>query len=228
TTQPLRSGPITGPSSLLRAAPPLHSASVLSPSRLEPLAASPFTPSAWQSTGSHVPYESLVELRAAYMPDATRAVSGIPRANPGGRVTPRFWHRLNRFRHFCGGSLSLASLHPARWGLVPAVPPRSPPPLLSAAACGGLRSAPDRRTRRALLHLSYSCAPPILASALVTHDPKRSLAVQFCCDAQRCPLVILAPRRAAIGREGGTVPLGEARLGRIGFDGWFHRSQAAA
>src|SRR5213078_4445553 len=29
-------------------------------------------------TGSHVPYKSLVELRAAYMPDAARAVSGHP------------------------------------------------------------------------------------------------------------------------------------------------------
>src|SRR5262249_58568934 len=62
----------------------------------------------------------------------------------------------------------------ACWDLVPAFPQRSPPRLLTAAACGGLRSAPDRRTRRALLHLSYSCAPPILASALVTHDPQRS------------------------------------------------------
>src|SRR5690348_17464377 len=43
--------------------------------------------------------------------------------------------------------------------------------LLSAAACGGLRSAPDHRTRRALLHLSYSCAPQITHAALVTHDP---------------------------------------------------------
>jgi hypothetical protein len=40
--------------------------------------------------GSHVPYESLVELRAAYMPDAARAVSGIIRADPRGRVIPRF------------------------------------------------------------------------------------------------------------------------------------------
>ena len=30
------------------------------------------------ATGSHVPYKSLVELRAAYMPDAARAVSGHP------------------------------------------------------------------------------------------------------------------------------------------------------
>jgi len=35
---------------------------------------------------------------------------GIPRADPGGRVTPRFWHRLYRFRHFIDGSLALASL----------------------------------------------------------------------------------------------------------------------
>src|SRR3981189_1228768 len=31
-----------------------------------------------RSLGPHVPYESLVELRAAYMPDVARAVSGIP------------------------------------------------------------------------------------------------------------------------------------------------------
>jgi len=55
-----------------------------------------------------------------------------------------------------------------------AVPQRSPPQLLTAAACGGLRSAPDCRIRRALLHLSYICAPPILRTALVTHDPVRS------------------------------------------------------
>ena len=35
----------------------------------------------------------------------------------------------------------------------------------------GLGSAPDRRTRRALLHLSYSCASPVLMTMLVTHDP---------------------------------------------------------
>src|SRR5262249_54530539 len=56
----------------------------------------------------------------------------------------------------------------------PAFPQRSPLRLLPAAACGGLRSAPDHRTRRALLHLSYSCAPQITPPALVTHDPKRS------------------------------------------------------
>src|SRR5215472_4934514 len=51
----------------------------------------------------------------------------------------------------------------------------TPPRLLPAAACGGLRSAPDHRTRRALLHLSYSCAPQITHTALVTHDPNQTL-----------------------------------------------------
>jgi len=44
---------------------------------------------------------------------------GIPRADPGGRVTPRFWHRLIRFRHFIDGSLALASLNPTRRDIVP-------------------------------------------------------------------------------------------------------------
>src|SRR6516165_3712798 len=57
---------------------------------------------------------------------------------------------------------------------VSAFPQRSPPRLLPAAACGGLRSAPDHRTRRALLHLSYSCAPQITYAALVTHGPTRT------------------------------------------------------
>jgi hypothetical protein len=37
-----------------------------------------------------------------------------------------------------------------------------------------LGSAPDRRTRRALLHLSNSCASPHGPEMLVTHDPLRT------------------------------------------------------
>ncbi|SRR6266480_562946 len=82
-------------------------------------------------------------------------------ADPGGRVTPRFWHLLIRFRHFIDGLLALASLNLACRILVPAFPQRSRPSLLTTAACGGLRSTPDCRSRRALLHLSYSCAPAV-------------------------------------------------------------------
>src|SRR6516225_3960890 len=124
--------------------------------------------------GSHVPYKSLAELRAAYMPDVAWAFSGLPQADPGGRVTPRFCHRLIPFRHFNSGSLALASLNHACWDHVPTFPQRSPPSLLTTAACGGLRSAPDCRTRRALLHLPYSCALPCGRAMLVTQNPDRT------------------------------------------------------
>src|SRR5258705_8622722 len=100
--------------------------------------------------------------------------SGFPRADPGGRVSPRFRHRLIRFRHFIDGSLALASLNLACRNPVPAFPQRSPPLLLTTAACGGLRSTPDCRPRRAILHLSYSCASPFGPAILVTHDPLQS------------------------------------------------------
>src|SRR6202165_1537986 len=61
-------------SSLLRGSPPLSGASVLSASRLEPLAPFPWH----RRPGSHVPYKSQIELRAAYMPDAAWAVSVHP------------------------------------------------------------------------------------------------------------------------------------------------------
>src|SRR5262249_41262738 len=86
----------------------------------------------------------------------------VPQADPGGRVTPRFCHRLISFRHFITGLLALASLNHARRNHCPGASQRSPPSLLTTAACGCLRSAPDCRTRRALLHLSYSYAPRIL------------------------------------------------------------------
>jgi hypothetical protein len=94
--------------------------------------------------------------------------SGFSRADPGGRGTPRFRHRLIRFRHFIDGSLALASLNLACRDHVPTFPQRSPPSLLTTAARGGLRPAPDCRPRRALLHLSYSCAPPCGRAMLVT------------------------------------------------------------
>jgi hypothetical protein len=58
----------------------------------------------------------------------------ISQADPGGRVSPRFWHRLIRFRHFIGGSLALASLNLACRDHVPTFPQRSPPSLLTTAA----------------------------------------------------------------------------------------------
>src|SRR6202165_2320669 len=112
----------------------------------------------------------------------------IPQTDPGGMATPRFWHRLIRFRHFIDGSLALASLNRACRNLVPTFPQRSPPWLLPTAACGGLRSTADCRPRRALLHLQYSCASPCGPAMLVTQGPQRTCA---------CPLgSLVSPSRA--------------------------------
>src|SRR5713101_2279961 len=98
----------------------------------------------------------------------------IPQTDPRGMATPRFWHRLIRFRHFCSGSLALASPNHTCRNLVPTFPQRSPPWLLTTAACGGLRSTPDCRPRRTCLHLSYSYASPFGPALLVTQDPYRN------------------------------------------------------
>src|ERR1700736_3077349 len=98
----------------------------------------------------------------------------IPQATPRGMAIPRFWHRLIRFRHVISGSPALASLNHACRNLVSTFPQRSPPSLLTTAACGGLRPAPDCRPRRALLHLSYSSAPFYADGAFVTHAPNRT------------------------------------------------------
>src|SRR6202048_2874364 len=98
----------------------------------------------------------------------------IPQADPRGVATPRFWHRLIRFRHVISGSLALASLNHTCRNLVPTFPQRSPPLLLTTAACGGLRSAPDCRPRRAFLHLSYSYAAPCGPALLVTQCQERT------------------------------------------------------
>src|SRR2546421_751372 len=83
------------------------------------------------------------------------------------------------FRHFIDGSLALASLNLACRNPVPTFPQRSPPSLLTTAACGGLRSTPDCRPRRTSLHLSYSCAAPCGPAILVTQDPNRTMRAQI-------------------------------------------------
>jgi hypothetical protein len=121
-------------------------------------------------------------LRQGYAPAGTtrRTTSTlVPQADPGGVATPRFWHRLIRFRHVISGSLALASLNHTCRNLVPTFPQRSPPSLLTTAACGGLRSTPDCRPRRALLHLSYSYAPPCGPALLVTQCHKRTSVIAY-------------------------------------------------
>src|SRR5450759_5190938 len=78
----------------------------------------------------------------------------------------------------------------------------TPPSLLTTAACSGLRPAPDGRPRRALLHLSYSCAPPFGPTMLVTHDPTATLAVHcgndFWCRFQPLSMYSFKPIRCRL------------------------------
>ena len=52
-------------------------------------------------------------------------------------------------------------------------PQRSPPWFLTTAACGSLRSTTDYRSRRALLHLSYSCILLCGLAIFVTHTTQQ-------------------------------------------------------
>ncbi len=122
-------------------------------------------------SGSHVPYRSQIELRAVYMPDAAWAVSVHPPSlsrkmgQPPVLTSSKSLSTLHR--RFTCVRLSQSCLPES----VPAFPQRSPPSLLTTAACGGLRSTPDCRPRRATLHLPYSCASPCGPALLVTQDP---------------------------------------------------------
>src|SRR5580693_1486291 len=85
--QSLRSSSITEPSTLLRTAPPCAPHRYSGPPSFSRLDFSLLI----GTTGSHVPYKSLIRLRAAYMPDAARAVfRTAPELIPGARRPPGF------------------------------------------------------------------------------------------------------------------------------------------
>ena len=96
----------------------------------------------------------------------------ILRACPGRMGSPRFRRRLIRFRRFRDGLLALAFPHLTCRDHVSTFLQRSPPSLLTTAACSGLKPAPDRRLRGAHPHLSYSIAPPCVGT-FVTHSQMR-------------------------------------------------------
>jgi len=126
-----------------------------SPSRRRPVR--PATVSG--PTGSHVPCKSPRQARAAYMPDAIRAVSRLPpdlSRGPGHAPvsTPlrfvttrhqRFAHARLPDPHLTRSLPRLSrSAHHERY--------------LTDAACGGLRPPPAGRPRRTYLHLLHSTA----------------------------------------------------------------------
>jgi hypothetical protein len=122
--------------------------------------------------GSYVPHQSLIELRAAYTPDAARSVSGHPPSlsrrtgHPAVLTSPNQLSTLQK--QFACARLSRSCL------------PRSSSRRFRDAHDHGFwpqpfavawDQRPDRRTRRALLHLQYSCASPCGPATLVTQEP---------------------------------------------------------
>jgi hypothetical protein len=112
-------------------------------------------------TGSHVPWTSLGQGHAAYIPVAAYAVLRLP-VDSSQRLDPplvlttswRFSIRLQRFAyaHLLAPYLTQSLLR--------LFPPRSPPRLLTVAAGGGLKPPPERRLRGAYPHLLHSIARP--------------------------------------------------------------------
>src|ERR1700681_4922834 len=100
-TTPLRSGPVTEPSTLLRAPPPLCPASVLGPSRRLTAWVSPF------ASGRQVPV-FLTEACLEVTPPSCRTPVGpsaglVPTLARGTEIRSRFRRRLNTLRHVISG-----------------------------------------------------------------------------------------------------------------------------
>src|SRR6516165_10186662 len=108
TTQPLRSSPITGPSALLRVAPPLCPASVLSSSQGPPAWISPFA-SGRQVPAFHIEAWIRVTPPSCRMPPGQK--SGHPPDSSQVNEFPLVSTSSCTFRHFISGSLALVSLN---------------------------------------------------------------------------------------------------------------------
>lgn len=183
-TWPLRSTPIAGASSLLRASPPAHPTSVLNPSRFPPVESLPpaiLAGRRYRGTPSPVPRESSRS-------DSRRLHAGHHLANKRApaRLIPepliRSGFDANRvcFDTSSANHLRSSFRSPPDASSAP-FPTRSRPRSSAKAAVGGLKPSPAGRLRRAtLLHLSRSTAsrastyikPP---SAFGTHTSENTV-----------------------------------------------------
>ena len=152
-TRPRRSTRITG-LQLPRGGPPLCPASLLSPSRIQPLGVSlPRTTAGHnrstgrpraRTTGSHVPHQSPDQARAAFMPDTAWPISRHPPGSSRGNDSTPVSMSSSRF-----DTSSVVRSRSPSWPTPDALtarlfPQRSAPRLLTAAPCGGLRASPCR------------------------------------------------------------------------------------
>ena len=161
-TWPLRSTPITGASSLLRASPPARPTSVLNPSQFPPVESLPLAVLAgrrYRGTPSPVPRESSRS-------DSRRLHAGHHLANKRApaRLIPepliRSGFDANRvcFDTSSANHLRSSFRSPPDASSAP-FPTRSRPRSSAKATVGGLKPSPAGRLRRAtILHLSRSTA----------------------------------------------------------------------
>ena len=153
--QPLRSTSITEASSLIRVAPPLCFASVLSFSWDLHLNFS----LSIKATGSHVPRKSLTQSHAIFTPEAAWAVNRSPpnlswtQYRSPVLTSSLLFRRLIEW--FACARLSESHL-PRSYAVT--FPKRSLPWLFTSAALGGLKPAPVSRLRGAYPHLLRSYA----------------------------------------------------------------------
>ena len=154
--------PITGASSLLRAGPPARPATVLTPgltpsyslSQTNPVHSKPISSSSIATRLPTFPARAADQVHATSMPDTAWPETGTP-ARPcshdpehgrGFDVTPKRDDTSTAVRGYS------SPWSPPDTSRVP-FPHRSPRRSSANAACGGLKPPPDRRLRRANLHL---------------------------------------------------------------------------
>jgi hypothetical protein len=118
-SRPLRSAPITGVSSLLRAGPPAFAASVLNASRFLPLSALPLAPAAIMRTRRSISARlpmfraaAADQAHAASMPDTAWPVNGLPPGSSRSRINAPVSMSFPKSRHFSSGSLAFVFLIP--------------------------------------------------------------------------------------------------------------------
>ena len=109
-----------------------------------------------QTTGSPVPYKSLCQARATFMPDAAWAVCRFPPDLSRVNDTPSVLTSSIRFRHFISGSLTLAFL-------------TSPDAIVRAFSVTLTTPALYRRSLRWFEASSYKAASEDLPPSLVQH-----------------------------------------------------------
>src|SRR4029077_10491674 len=154
--------PITGASPLLRAGPPARPATVLTPDLTPSYSLSPTKPTHTERVSPHnvgtrlptFPARAADQTHAASVPDTAWPVIGAP-TRPCSR-SPLHDYDFDATRTLTTRQQRFGVTHLPGPHLTPPTMPfphRSPRRSSANAACGGLKPPPDRRLRRATLHL---------------------------------------------------------------------------